>query len=440
MHPLSLFLAAVSIGLAKGSFPAPQRGALFVARRYRDFPALCRSARRSGGFLFWLWGRRRRQEENAKPEVSHSRSATIHTRTGIAIPKNGYLYIYTSNEATNIDVFFDNLQVTHYRGPLTEETHYYPFGLTMAGITSNAAKFGSPPNKAKFNGIEQSNDFDLNMYDAFYRNLDPQIGRFWQIDPKFDWDESSYVALKNNPISFEDFLGDEPPRHRRRILKILALGINSPYFAGLMAKAGINMNNADKIVKLRRNEYGAYTNGGEIILSPGLFRSKKGQVIDLAHEMTNLALHRKYLELMAGLLGKMTPDEYARGKLAIEDEAEFSQFKVAKELGIRNRMGTKEANELLDQFIRGEYNDEDVKGIISVNSLNSVNPKSGRKVYDIYYEQGVSLKKEFEKSLNPINPPDNNDERERREALLRLKPKNLDSGGRIDPSRGAVYK
>jgi RHS repeat-associated protein len=53
----------------------------------------------------------------------------------------------------------------------------------MAGISSKAMNFGAPENKYKFNGIEQNEDLDLNMYDAFYRNFDPQIGRWWQIDP-----------------------------------------------------------------------------------------------------------------------------------------------------------------------------------------------------------------------------------------------------------------
>jgi RHS repeat-associated protein len=132
------------------------------------------------------------------------------TSGDINITKNGYLYIYVSNETENWDVFFDDLAITHHSGPLLEETHYYPFGLTMAGISSKALNFGEPGNKHKFNGIEQNNDFDLNLYDAFYRNLDPQIGRFWQIDPKLESAEciSPFSSMSNNPILFSDPLGD----------------------------------------------------------------------------------------------------------------------------------------------------------------------------------------------------------------------------------------
>ena len=64
-------------------------------------------------------------------------------------------------------MFFDNLSVQHRTGPVTEETYYYPFGLTMAGISSKAQNSEYNENKHKFNGIEQNTDFDLNMYDAF---------------------------------------------------------------------------------------------------------------------------------------------------------------------------------------------------------------------------------------------------------------------------------
>jgi RHS repeat-associated protein len=127
----------------------------------------------------------------------------------ITVPKNGYVYIYVSNESP-INVFFDNLQVVHTRGPLVEETHYYPFGLTMRGISSKA--IGTLVNRKRYNGIEQNDNFDINLYEAFYRTLDPQIGRWQCVDPKTENMEmwSPYVSMYDNPIKNVDPMGDQP--------------------------------------------------------------------------------------------------------------------------------------------------------------------------------------------------------------------------------------
>jgi RHS repeat-associated protein len=134
-----------------------------------------------------------------------------HVKANLPIDKNGYLYIYVSNETPNIDVFFDNLQVTHVRGPLSEETHYYPFGLAMSGISSEALNFGQPENKKKYNGIEKEDALELNIYDAQFRELDPQTARWWQIDPVTDGYEnlSPYASMYDNPITVSDPLGNE---------------------------------------------------------------------------------------------------------------------------------------------------------------------------------------------------------------------------------------
>lgn len=52
----------------------------------------------------------------------------------------------------------------------------------MAGISDKAA--GGLENKYKYNGIELDTSLGLNEYDAQLRDLDPQTGRWWQIDPE----------------------------------------------------------------------------------------------------------------------------------------------------------------------------------------------------------------------------------------------------------------
>src|ERR1700744_3223901 len=77
--------------------------------------------------------------------------------TTIKLHHSGFLYIWVSNETQNWDVFFNNLSVETFNGPLLEESHYYPFGLTMAGISDKAMKSQYATNKYRYNGKELQN-------------------------------------------------------------------------------------------------------------------------------------------------------------------------------------------------------------------------------------------------------------------------------------------
>jgi RHS repeat-associated protein len=128
-------------------------------------------------------------------------------------PKNGYAYIYLSNENDDA-VYFDNFTVSDTRGRIIEENHYYAFGLKIAGISSK--KLGDPnegmlDNKNLYNDKELFDDADLDWYDYGFRNYDPQIGRFTQLDPLTDdYPElTNYQYASDEPIANVDMDGLE---------------------------------------------------------------------------------------------------------------------------------------------------------------------------------------------------------------------------------------
>jgi RHS repeat-associated protein len=124
------------------------------------------------------------------------------TLTDVKVPKNGYAYIYVSNQS-NSDVYFDNLVATITQGNIAEENHYYAYGLKIATLSSKKlgdVYEGKLQNNYLYQGAYAELDEDIGWTDFALRNYDAQIGRWVQQDP-YQQFASPYLSMGNDPIN-----------------------------------------------------------------------------------------------------------------------------------------------------------------------------------------------------------------------------------------------
>jgi RHS repeat-associated protein len=181
------FVNAVQPTTSSGSTPLAYLTVLFFDERFNFI-----SAQDGGAF----------QQQVASSVGAGGSSLTI---SGVKAPRNGYVYVYVSNQSHE-DVYFDNMAVSISQGRIVEENHYYSFGLRIAAISSR--KFqdsynGDTKNNYGMQGAFAEMDDDIGWNEFPLRNYDPQIGRFVQADP-FGQFGSPYQAMGNDPANIID--------------------------------------------------------------------------------------------------------------------------------------------------------------------------------------------------------------------------------------------
>jgi RHS repeat-associated protein len=115
----------------------------------------------------------------------------------------GYAYIFLSNEnPTLVDVYFDDLKITHAKSAVVQMDDYYPFGLTF----NSYQRENSTKQKYLYNGKELQDELNLGWLDFGARMYMNDIGRWGVVDPLADkmrrW--SPYNYSFNNPLRFID--------------------------------------------------------------------------------------------------------------------------------------------------------------------------------------------------------------------------------------------
>jgi len=136
---------------------------------------------------------------------------------GYIAPENGnYAYVFQfKDNLGNVRLSYTDADGNGTIDPaveIVEESNYYPFGLKHKGYNGLTSSFGNSTAQAwKYQSQELTEDLGLNTYEWRFRNSDPTIGRFWQIDPLASTytHNSTYAFAENKVIMYNELEGLE---------------------------------------------------------------------------------------------------------------------------------------------------------------------------------------------------------------------------------------
>jgi RHS repeat-associated protein len=141
-------------------------------------------------------------------------SAIYHAEGRVVKEAGLYVYQYTLRDHLgNGRVYFtDKLKdnIINDSDILQDQTYY-----TFGGEIDYSNYTNTPDvNKYQYNGKELNDDFGLNLNHHDWRWYDPNIGRWWVVDPKLEEEDqeslSPYHFSYNNPVRFSDPDGQCP--------------------------------------------------------------------------------------------------------------------------------------------------------------------------------------------------------------------------------------
>jgi RHS repeat-associated protein len=98
--------------------------------------------------------------------------------------------------------------------------NYYPFGSLMPGrnYSSNSYRYGWNKGSEKDDEITGITGSHITTY---FREYDNRLGRTWSRDPQVIPWQTPYSSMNNNPIAYNDPLGDKIKTHDRKERKAL---------------------------------------------------------------------------------------------------------------------------------------------------------------------------------------------------------------------------